>query len=315
MSRFLTLVTLATLLAAAAPAPARAQPGPMKVTVVTSPSDSGGQVYYAQDLGIFKKYGLDVEIISLSSGAAVTAAMSSGRYEIGQGNVATIATAREKGLPFVLVAPASLYNSKAPTSEIVVPKDSPIKSAADLVGKNVANPGVRDIGSIALDMWLGQQGVDAENVHVVEMPSAQMADALARGTVPAAIMIEPFLSAALAGPNRVLAQHYTAIAPRFLIAAYFANVDWVKAHPDAAKAFGAAVTEAGRWANANHAKSAQILEAYTKVHVSPTQTRVEYAETLDPAAIQPLIDAAAKDKMMKAPIPARELLPGAGSAS
>jgi NitT/TauT family transport system substrate-binding protein len=278
------------------------------ITVVTSPSDSGAEVYYAQSRGTFKKYGLEVEIISLAGGAAVAAAMSSGKYEIGQGNIATIAAAYEAGLPFVLVAPASLYNSRAATSALVVAKDSPIKTAADLEGKNVANLAVQDIGSVALDRWLEQQGVNPASVHVVEMPQTQMTEALARGRIAAAIMIEPFLSAGLAESTRVLAQLYSAIAPRFMIAAYFARSDWVASHRDAARAFAAAMNETARWANANHALSAQILAQYTKVQLPPNQTRVTYAQTLDPALIQPLIDAAVKSKLLKEPLAASALL-------
>ena len=307
MRRTAFLTTL-SLFGAAHAVPAVAQTA-THMTVVTSPSDSGAEVYYAQSRGTFKKYGLDVEIVSLAGGAAVAAAMASGKYEIGQGNIATVGAAFEAGLPFVLVAPASLYNSRAATSALVVAKDSPIARASDLAGKNVANLAVQDIGSVALDRWLDQQGVDPASVHVVEMPQAQMAEALARGRVAAAVMIEPFLSMGLAEGTKLLARHYTAIAPRFMIAAYFARTDWVAAHRDAARAFAAAMGETARWANAHHAESAQILAEYTKVQVTPKQTRTAYAETLDPALIQPLLDAAVKSKLLKEPLTAGALLP------
>jgi NitT/TauT family transport system substrate-binding protein len=278
------------------------------VTVISSPNDSAGEVYYAQDRGTFKKYGLDVEIVTLNGGAAVAAAMASGKYEIGQGNIASIAAAREARLPFVLVAPASLYNSRAATAAVVVAKDSPIKTAADLTGKNVANPAIKDIGSVALGMWLTQQNVDPASVHIVEMPQSVMGDAVARGTVAAAIMIEPYLSAALAQGARVLAQHYTAVAPRFVIGAYFARSDWVQAHPDTVKAFAAAMNETARWANANHSASAQILSKYLNVPISPGQVRTPYAETLDVGLLQPLIDASYKMKLLKDPLAASILL-------
>jgi hypothetical protein len=44
-----------------------------------------------------------------------------------------------------------------------------------------------------------------------------------RSTIAGALMIEPFLSASLAEGTRVFVQHYSAIAPRFVIAAYFAR--------------------------------------------------------------------------------------------
>jgi ABC-type nitrate/sulfonate/bicarbonate transport system substrate-binding protein len=48
-------------------APGAAGQGLVHVTVISSPSDSGGEVYYAQARGTFKKYGLDVEIIDLAA--------------------------------------------------------------------------------------------------------------------------------------------------------------------------------------------------------------------------------------------------------
>jgi NitT/TauT family transport system substrate-binding protein len=300
---------LMILVASMAASPAARGESLERITVISSPSDSGGEVYYAQERGTFKKYGLDVEIINLTGGAAVSAAMASGKYEIGQGNLASIAAAREAGLPFVLVAPASLYNSEAATSALVVPKDSPIKNAADLTGKSLANPAIKDIGTVALDMWLMQQNVNPASVHVLEMPQAVMSEALTRGTVAGALMIEPYLSASLAQGGRVLVKHYSAVAPRFIIAAYFARSDWAQTHAATVRAFAGAMAETARWANANHAQSAEILAKYLKVPLAANQVRTAYAETLDPVLLQPLIDAAAKTKMIKEPLAATSLLP------
>jgi NitT/TauT family transport system substrate-binding protein len=277
------------------------------MTIVTSPSDAGGEVYYGQELGTFKKYGLDAEIISLRGGAAVAAAMSSGQYEVGQGNVVSIAAARQKGVPFVFVAPANVYDAKAATSILIVPKDSPIKSLADLNGKTVANIELRDIGNVALDIMMQKAGLPVSSIRVVELPASEMAAALARGTVDSAFIIEPFLSAAM-DANRVLALPYSAIAPRFQIAAYFSTADWFRSHADTAHRLQLAIAEVARWANANHAQSAQILEKYTKIHVSPTQARATYGDSLDPRLFQPILDAASKDGVLGAPVRAATLL-------
>jgi NitT/TauT family transport system substrate-binding protein len=301
-----TLITSLAAMLAVPPLRANAQAA-AHLTVLTSPSDSGGEVYYAQELGTFKKHGLDAEIVSLNAGAAVATAIASGKYDIGQGNVVTIAAAREKGLPFVLIAPASIFNTKAPTSALVA-RDPAIQTAADLAGKPVGNTSLRDIGNLAIDVWLAKNNVAPSSVRIVEMPGAQMSEALVRGTVAAAHIIEPFLSASLAAGNRILAVPYDSIAPRFLIAAFFSTADWLKAHPNEARAFKAVMAETSRWANANRARSAQILEKYTSIHVSPTQTRTEYGETLDAALIQPLLDAASKDDFLRPSFSAKTLL-------
>jgi NitT/TauT family transport system substrate-binding protein len=288
--------------------PGSAQPAP-HIRLITTPSDSGAQAYYADALGLFKKAGLDVEVSSLNNGASVAAAVASGAAEIGQGNLVSLAIAHEKGLPFVLLAPASAYSGGAPTSALIVPKSSTVTGARDLIGKPVGVAGLKDIGSVALDMWLMQQGVDPAQIQYVEIPGAQIGAALERGNVVAAISIEPYLSRALAGSARLLAPTQRAIGSRFLIGAYFSTGSWAKQHPDLVRKFGEVMIEAARWANANHTRSAEILQQYTKVIVSPNQVRTTYAETLDPAVMQPLIDACARDHVLTATFPAAALLP------
>lgn len=280
-----------------------------KLRVMTTATDSGAEIFYAQELGYFKRAGLDVEITALRNGAAVAAAVASGAADIGQGNIASLAVAHERGLPFVLLAPASLYSEKSPTTVLMVDKNSTIKTAHDLVGKTIGGQGLSDIGTIAVDAWLRQQGVDPTSVHIVEVPSPEMIESLSRGTIAAATLIEPYLSAAVAAGDRVLAPAYTSIAKSFLIGAYFSTRDWAKAHPAQARAFSQVLVQTARWANANHDRSARILEQYTKIRIAPGQARTTYALALDPPVIQPLIDAAAKDHVLKGTFPAAELLP------
>lgn len=302
---FARLAAAAGVAAVVGPAGAQAA----KLRLITTPSDSGAEAYYALELGFFKNAGLEVEVQSLTNGAAVAAAVASGSAEIGQGNLVSLAAAHERGLPFVLLAPASMYAGGPPTSALIVPKTSTVASARDLIGKTVAGAGLKDIGSVALDMWLLQNGVTPDQIRFVEMPSAQIEGALERGTVSAAILIEPYLSGALAANARLLASTQAAIAKRFLIGAYFATAEWTKAHAETAKRFGEAIVAAARWANANHARSAQILERYGKARVTPTQVRTSYAESLDPALMQPLIDASARDGVITSAFPAAALLP------
>lgn len=300
---------IAALAAVAVARPARAQ-ALDKVRVVTTPTESGAQIYYGLDLGMFSRAGLDVEIISLQSGSPAAAAVASGSIDVGQGNITSIASAHEHGLPFVLIAPASLYSSSAPTSALIVPGDSPVKTAADLAGKIVANTGMKNIGEIAADGWIDQQGTPIEKVKFIEASLGEMPEAMLRNRVQAADVVEPFLSPALAKGFRVLAYAYTSIAPNFMIGAYFSTRDWVKAHAEVVRRFASTIAETARWANApqNHTQSAAIVEKYTKIQISPTMARVRYAEKLDPALIQPLIDASAKYGALATTFPAADLL-------
>ncbi len=122
--------------------------------------------------------------------------------------------------------------------------------------------------------------------------------------------MEPSLGKALAGNVRVLAYAYSSVGNNFLLSAYFSTTDWAKKNADVLRRFQAALHEASHWANqpANHKRSGEIIEKYMQVAPGSTSTRVTYGESLDPAQIQPVIDAAAKYHALKAPFPATELM-------
>ena len=70
----------------------------------------------------------------------------------------------------------------------------------------------------------------------------------------------------------------------------------------------AVIVKTAKWANTHQAESGQILAKYAKAIIQPGMSRVTYAEKLDPAQVQPFINAGAKYGMLKAPFPATELL-------
>lgn len=301
------VLVAALLLAAGGASAVTAQQQPV-LRVATTPIDIGGQVLWAKDEGFLKKAGVDADVSLINNGAAIAAAVASGAVDIGQANLVSLATAHERGLPFVLIAPGGFYTSTEPTTALVVAKSSPAKTAKDLSGKTIAVSGIKNITQVGASAWLDQNGGDVGSVKWIELPFPQMAPALAAGRVDAAVIAEPELSGATSRDARVLAPVYTSIAKDFLIGAWFARADWAKAHPDLVKRFAAAIAETSRWANAHHAESAKVLEKYTKQPISPNIRRVRWAERLDAADVQPLIDASAKYKVIKAPFPAAEFI-------
>jgi NitT/TauT family transport system substrate-binding protein len=276
--------------------------------VATTPIDVGAEVLYAKDMGFFKAHGLDVDVQFIDNCAAIASAVASGAIDIAQGNVVTLATAHDKGLPFVVVAPAALYSSTAPTSALIVAKNSPIKTAKDLTGKTIGITGVKNITQLSTMAWIDQNGGDSTSAKYIELKFSEMAPAIAAGRIDAGVTAEPDLSVAVQnGDARILAPVYSAIAPTFIIGAWFATSDWAKAHPDLVTRYVAAIDEAGAWANKNQAASAKILEKYTKIESKPGMKRVLFPEKSDLAPMQPVIDATAKYKVIKASFPAADL--------
>ncbi|MBV8722275.1 MAG: ABC transporter substrate-binding protein, partial [Candidatus Eremiobacteraeota bacterium] len=240
---------------------------------------------------------------------AVAAGVASGALDIGQSNVVSIATAHEKKLPFVIIAPAARYSDEHPTTELVALKTSPLRTAKDLEGKTSTTNGILNIGQIATMAWLEKNGADPKTVRFIEMPLASQPAALEGGRLDVSLLAEPVLSQTLAtGKVRVFAKPYSALGSGWLIGVYFTTESWARAHADLVKKVADVMTRTARWANAHQAESAKVLEQYTKTVLGPQVARAVYAERVDVRSVQPVIDAAARYGALTAPFPATELL-------
>jgi NitT/TauT family transport system substrate-binding protein len=299
----------AGFLAAAATAPRSAFAAPATLRVLRAAVEFSEGVQYALELGLFKKYGLDVAIRVVNSGEVAAAAIVGGSAEIGAANVLSLAVARENGVDFAFIAPGSEYVSSAPTSALIVAKSSPLRSAKDLAGKTIAVIALGDVNSIAAQAWLKREGVDPTSVRFVEIPNPQMAAAVERGVVDGAMISSPALTPALQ-TGRILALPYDAIGDRFLVNAWYAKRDWALAHRDEVQRFARAVAEAQQWAAAHPAASAKLLVADLKLdpELVAKMTRANFAPRLTPALIQPVIDLGARYGKIHKAFPAEALL-------
>ncbi len=273
---------------------AGAQEQPLRLA--TAPLDVSGEPYYAMEMGFFKRAGLtNVTLQTMATGAAMTAAVAGGAIDIAISNIVSVAQAHQRNVPFTLVAPAGLYSASAPTSVMMVAKDSPLRTASDLAGKTLGASGLRGIAQFAPMAWIDQHGGSSASVKFVEMSVQELLLAITAGRVDGGLIIEPFIAEALK-TMRVFADVFDAVAHSFLISAHFANLEWAKAHVDVVRRYQSAIAETATWANANRPRTAQILikVAKLKEDVVRSMTRIEYADKMTPALIQPVIDLAAK---------------------
>jgi NitT/TauT family transport system substrate-binding protein len=110
-----------------------------KLTVSYSSVDAPSANWYiAQEKGLYKKYGLDVDSIFIPASSTNVAVLVAGQLKFGNGTGGTIASAAVSGAPLVAVA---CFMNTLPYELIV--QDS-IKTAQQLKGKSV---GISRIGS------------------------------------------------------------------------------------------------------------------------------------------------------------------------
>lgn len=276
------------------PAPALAQNGPVRIE--TTPVDSAAEPYYAYDAGFFKAAGIDVDLQSgAANGAAISAAIAAGALDVGVSNLVSIVQAHAKGIPFVIIGPGGLYTSRTPSTQLIVPSGSPVRSAADLNGKTVAVNTLRGLPQYGVQAWIDKNGGNSESVHFTEIGPLDMIVALKSGRIDAGAFVEPFATAARSS-GRVLAAPFDAIASSFLITAWFATAAWAQSHRDIVRRLADAIGKTAEWSNKNHAQSGAILMKYAKLDADTLKTmqRTVFADRLDLGLVQPVIDLTAK---------------------
>jgi NitT/TauT family transport system substrate-binding protein len=304
-----TFIAGAAALAVAPSALLAATGEPAVIRAGTIPADVSAVITYADNLGYFKDAGLDVQIQIMQSGPVIAPAVIGGTLDVGAANIASIAAARERGLLLKFFAPASIATPTTMTDPVMVRKDSPIKSAADLNGKIVAIVATKTMQDAAFRLWADKHGGDSKSIKLIEIPFPEMVGALDSGRVDAAIPSEPFASMGMAA-NRLLGSVYASMPATILVFGFFATDTWLNAHPDQAVKFAAAIHKAAVWANAHPKESAAMLTKFTKVDqtVALSMSRAVYATSLEPAEIQPVLDNAVRYGMLDKPLDANELI-------
>jgi len=180
-----------------------------------------------------------------------------------------------------------------------------------LDGKTIATPAIDSLSTLVISNWVDVHGGDARTLKFVEIPISAAQAALELHRIDAALMNDTALSTALASGNvRILAPAMDAIAPEFPYSGWFATADWAAKHRDLVQAFARVMAAATAYTNAHHAQTAAMLADFT----GQTLDAVEHANRADTGTvlrlseIQPLIDLAAKYKLIPQAFPARELV-------
>jgi NitT/TauT family transport system substrate-binding protein len=277
------------------------------IHVGTTGKETDAQAYYAADQGFFQRAGLSVDVQVLANGAAIAAAIAGGALQVGNTNVLTLAKAYEHGLPFSIIALSAIYSETSPATVFAVASDSDIPSAKSLAGKVIAGVSLGGLDQLSMEAWIDQHGGDANAEKYIELTPSQIVPALERGTIGAGNLAEPELSAQR-GHYRVLGYSYAAVAKRFAQTGWFASRSWIAQNPGLVRKYQIAMAQAADWASKpeNHARASAILAKYAQTPTADAHT--QYARTLDPALVQPVIDQGVKYHLLERHIDASELL-------
>lgn len=149
---------------------------------------------------------------------------------------------RAQGVPIKIIYLGHRYGSA-----VVVQKDGPVRTFADLKGKTVAIPSRYSDERLIIFKALAENGMSARDVKMVEMAPPDVAGALAAGAIDAFSMGEPYPSQAeMGGFGRVLF-HARQYWPDYTSCVLVAREDVIQKRPEAVQVLVDGIARSGLW--------------------------------------------------------------------
>jgi NitT/TauT family transport system substrate-binding protein len=210
----------------------------------------------------------------------------------------------------VAIAPAGEYDSTRPNAVLAVKADSALRTGADLNGKTIAVSALNDLFSIAARAWVDGHGGDSTTVKLLELPVSSAVAAVASGRIDAAVVVQPFLSQALASNTiKSIGDVVASLGARHIDSLWFTTVGYTQKSPDVVERFMRSMRDASNYVNAHPNETGPLLIKFAKVDATDVgKVRVLQGVRLDPALIQPLIDAAARYNVIAKRIDAKDFI-------
>jgi sulfonate transport system substrate-binding protein len=217
----------------------------------------------------FKPLGIDVQWVDFQFGPPLLEAINVGSVDFGYVGDAPPIFAQAAN---ARIRYAAAVKQDGTTQAIIVPKDSPIKTLADLRGKRVAF-GRGSSAHNLLVAALEKVGLSWSDIVPAPLAPADATAAFAKGSVDAWSIWDPYLALAELKENaRVIAYNQDVHDPYSF---YIAGADLVEKYPSLLAHLNAVFASEGIWANAHHEEVAQAQAAATGVDIEAIRRFVD----------------------------------------
>ncbi|HVX52644.1 MAG TPA: ABC transporter substrate-binding protein [Chitinophagaceae bacterium] len=218
---------------------------------------------------------------------------------------------REQGVPVKIC-----YLGHRDGSEIVVGKNSSIRSLVDLKGKTVALPSFFSNQNFVIHKLMQNFGMKPGDIKFVILPPPDMPTSLAAGAIDGYFVGEPFCAKAeMDGTGRIL-YYARDIWPNFISCALVVHEDLIKNNPDVVRDLVRGIAQSGKWAETHRAEAAKLVAPYFRQNekvlnyvLTSSPERVKYVD-LDPADadLQQIEDVGIQMGYLKKHTPMSELI-------
>ena len=227
-----------------------------------------------------------VKWVEFPAGPQLLEGLNVGAIDAGFVGEAPPVFAQAAGARFVYVG----NDPAAPAAEaLIVPKDSPLKTVADLKGKRIALNKGSNVHYFLVKL-LEKNGLKYADVAPVFLPPADARAAFEKGAVDAWVIWDPFLAAAEKQVGARQIADATGVANGFNF--YLAQRDYAQANPAVLKALFDNTQEAARFVQADLARAAGLIAPLQGLDPAVVESSLRRY----PFGVQPLTPAVAAEQ-------------------
>ncbi len=287
--------------------------GPTTITVGVIPILDVAPLYLGIKQGFFADRDLELKLQLAQGGAAIVPGVVSGQYQFGFSNTTSLLLAVSKGLPLKVVSAGASSTGKegGDFGAVVVPKDSPIRTAADLAGKRIGVNTLQNINSTTVNKAVRDAGGDPSGISYTELPFPEIPPAVGKGDVDAGQVVEPFLTIAKQQGMREVTSNFAVTDPDLVIGLYFTSQPYLQKNPKVVQDFTAAMKQSLSYADSHPDEARAVLSSYTKIDPSVQEavTLPKWPSEVTREPVQVLSDLAVQDKLIATAPDLTKLLP------
>lgn len=213
--------------------------------------------FVAEQLGLYKQNGLDVQIKLFQTGPAAIQGLLSGDLQAVEAGGSPMLNLASQGVPVYFLVSGGMNTPQNHAGAIMIrPDDTSIKSFADLKGKKLGTLPKGTITNLWISNAAAKYGMARSDISEVSVPFPQMGSLLASGQVDAIYDWPPFITMVeQANQGRVLVDD-SGWNPYAVLNAMIVRQDWADAHPDLVRKLVRASIEANRWID-DHSEEAR----------------------------------------------------------
>lgn len=264
--------------------------------------------------GVFAEHGLAVDASEVSA-ADLVGGLVSGKIDLSVQTGPGLALAVGQRVPIVAVSGVTTFEagtSGSTGSALVVAKDSSIARPKDLVGKKVGVNLLKSASEFGVRQFVTDDGGDAGEVEIVEVPFASVSDALAKHQIDAALVGDPVLtqllgSGAAKAPMGDPIEAVFGAAPRLVITA---GKDWAAKNPQLIAGVRAAVQGSLDLAAKDPDKLLPIYEKQFKMtpEIAGATKLNAFKAAIDPGSFKVINDVLLRYGALKTPVDGADLV-------